>query len=385
MAMGLSSTYCHPVLPFPKMSKSAERFVLDQLSRAGIAVARDLTIHNQQVFDRVLRDGSLGLGESYMDGWWDAEPLDEFLFKAATAQVYDALPRDLPLIFSVLRARVFNLQRLHIREVGEKHYDLGNDLYQAMLDPRLVYSCGYWANATTLAEAQEAKLDLICRKIGLERGMRVLDIGSGWGGFLQFAAERYGVSGLGVTVSKEQAQLANERTAHLPVETKLMDYMELDGQFDRVVSIGMFEHVGYKNYRAYFEKAKSLLKPDGLFLLHTIGGNHTSVHGDPWAEKYIFPNGMLPSIAQIGRAIEDVFVMEDWHNFGADYDRTLMAWRDNFDAAWPTLAGQYDERFRRMWRYYLSVFAAIFRARQVELWQVVLSPKGVRGGYRRVS
>ena len=215
--------------------------------------------------------------------------------------------------------------------------------------------------------------------------MHILDIGSGWGGFLKFAAERYGVSGLGVTVSKEQAALANERTRGLPVETRLLDYQALDGQFDRIISIGMFEHVGYKNYRAYFEKAASLLKPDGLFLLHSIGGHTSTTHGDPWSEKYIFPNGMLPSIAQIGKAIEGLFVMEDWHNFGADYDRTLMAWRDNFDTAWPTLRGEkYDARFQRMWRYYLSSFAAMFRAREISLWQVVLSPHGVPGGYRSI-
>jgi len=368
------------------MTSSAKRFVLEQLSRAGISVGPapdDVTVRDERLYERVLREGTLGLGESYMDGWWEAEPLDAFLFKLATARVGDAFPRSLPLLWSVLRGRLFNFQRLRAREVGEKHYDIGNDLYAAMLDRRMVYSCGYWAEATTLDAAQEAKLDLICRKIGLQKGMRVLDIGSGWGGFLQFAAERYGISGLGVTVSKEQAALANARTQGLPVETRLMDYAALEGQFDRVVSVGMFEHVGYKNYRGFISKARQLLEPDGLFLLHSIGGNHSSTHGDPWAEKYIFPNGMLPSIAQIGAALEGQFVMEDWHNFGADYDHTLLAWRANFDAAWPTLADRYDARFRRMWRFYLSVFAALFRARQINLWQIVLSPQGVPGGYRR--
>ena len=371
------------------MTSSAKRFVLDQLDRAGVTTGpgpdADVTIHNDRLFARLLRDGTLGLGESYMDGWWDAEPLDGILFKLATARVQDAFPKDLPLIASTLKARLVNLQRLRVREVAEKHYDLDNALYAAMLDRRMIYSCGYWAEATTLDAAQEAKLDLICRKIGLERGMRVLDIGSGWGGFLQFAAERYGISGVGVTVSTEQAAYANAKSSGLPIETRLMDYMALDGQFDRIVSIGMFEHVGYRNYRNFFTKARSLLAPEGLFLLHCIGGNVSTTHGDPWAEKYIFPNGMLPSIGQIGEGLEGLFVMEDWHNFGADYDRTLMAWRDNFDAAWAVLSSRYDERFRRMWRYYLSVFAALFRARQINLWQIVLSPEGVSGGYRRVS
>lgn len=371
------------------MTSAAKRFVLDQLARADITVApapqAELTIHDERLFARLLRDGTLGLGESYMDGWWDADALDQVLFKLAAARVQDAFPRDLPLMLSLIRARLFNLQRLRVREVGERHYDIGNDLFEAMLDRRMVYSCGYWPAADTLEKAQEAKLDLICRKIALEPGMRILDIGSGWGSFLHFAAKRYGISGLGVTVSKAQAAFANARAGHLPVETRLMDYMDVSDQFDRVVSIGMFEHVGYKNYRRFFGKVRSLLRADGLFLLHSIGGNVSTTHGDPWTEKYIFPNGMLPSIAQIGMASEGLFVMEDWHNFGADYDRTLMAWRNNFDSAWPILSARYDDRFRRMWRYYLSVFAALFRARQINLWQIALSPDGMPGGYRRVS
>ncbi|ODT72766.1 MAG: cyclopropane-fatty-acyl-phospholipid synthase [Pelagibacterium sp. SCN 63-23] len=370
------------------MQSSAKRFVLEQLSRAGVSVGpppADVVINDERLYDRLLRDGTLGLGESYMDGWWEAEALDDLLFKLASARIHDAFPRDLKLMWSLLRGRFLNQQRLKVREVGEKHYDIGNDLYAAMLDRRMIYSCGYWAQVDTLDAAQEAKLDLICRKIGLQRGMTVLDIGSGWGGFLQFAAENYGISGLGITVSKEQATLANERSRGLPIEIRLMDYAMLEGRFDRVVSIGMFEHVGYKNYRGFLNKARQVLAPDGLFLLHSIGGNHSTTHGDPWSEKYIFPNGMLPSVAQIGAAVEGRFVMEDWHNFGADYDCTLLAWRNNFDAAWPALSARYGERFRRMWRFYLSVFAALFRARQINLWQIVLSPGGVKGGYRRVS
>ena len=369
------------------MSSSAKHFVTGRLHAVGIEINGPEPwaprVHNDRLWARLLRDGSLGLGESYMDGWWDAEALDEFLFRLVSGNIQDAFPKDLAVMWSLAKGRLLNLQRLRVTEVGEKHYDIGNDLYAAMLDSRMVYSCGYWRDATDLETAQEAKFDLICRKLGLTPGMHILDIGSGWGGFLKFAAERYGVSGLGVTVSREQAALATERSQGLPVETRLLDYQALDGQFDRIVSIGMFEHVGYKNYRAYFEKAAGLLNSDGLFLLHTIGGNLSTTHGDPWSEKYIFPNGMLPSIAQIGRAVEGLFVMEDWHNFGADYDRTLLAWRNNFDAAWPALKGEkYDERFRRMWRYYLSSFAAMFRARKINLWQLVLSPSGVAGGYR---
>ena len=344
----------------------------------------DVTVHDPRTFQRVLERGSLGVGEAYMDGWWDSPKLDEMFTRLLVSHLPSQLKRDIPLLISIARGRLLNLQRSRAFEVGQKHYDIGNDLYRRMLDSRMLYSCGYWKDAADLEQAQEAKIDLICRKLDLRPGMKLLDIGSGWGGLLKFAAERYGVEGVGVTVSKEQAQFANENRDGLPIETRLMDYMDLTGHFDRIVSVGMFEHVGHKNYVAYFRKVSDLLAPDGLFLLHTIGGNISTVHGDPWMEKYIFPNGMLPSPVQVTRAIEKLFVLEDWHNFGAYYDRTLMAWLERFDAAWPELAGQYDERFRRMWRYYLGLCAAVFRSRSAQLWQLVLSPSGVPGGYASI-
>lgn len=374
------------------MSNKSKAFVAGLLEGADIVINGsrpwDIRVNDERVYDRVLMQGTLGFGEAYMDGWWDAEAIDQLVYRILKFDLRAAVKIDLPTIWSLLRSRLVNLQRLRAFEVGEKHYDLGNELYAAMLDPRMVYSCGYWKEATTLAEAQEAKLDLICRKAGLEPGMRVLDIGSGWGGLLKFAAERYGITGVGVTVSREQADFANAHRDGLPIETRLEDYLSLTGKFDRIVSVGMFEHVGARNYRTYMKKARELLAPDGLFVLHTIGGSLSQSHGDPWAEKYIFPNGMLPSPAQLGKAIEGLFVMEDWHNFGAYYDPTLMAWLHNFEAAWPELVAaypdKYDERFRRMWRYYLTSFAGAFRTRLIQLWQVVLSPSGVAGGYQSI-
>ncbi len=373
------------------MAKEAKGFVARLLSKADIEIGGtrpwDIQIHDKRLFRRVLTMGSLGLGEAYMDGWWDVDRIDEFIFRILATDIRQEVPLDFSIYLSYLRGLFTNLQRWRAFEVGQKHYDIGNDLYRHMLDKRMIYSCGYWKNATTLDEAQEAKLDLICKKIGLEKGMRVLDIGSGWGGFLLYAAERYGIEGVGVTISHQQVKLAQEQAtkAGLPLEFLLEDYHDLTGQFDRVVSIGMFEHVGYKNYKAYFRKVRELLVDNGLFLLHTIGGTLTSPNGDPWAEKYIFPNGMLPSVKQIGAATEGLFIMEDWHNFGADYDKTLMAWHENFITAWPDLKGDmYDERFYRMWRYYLLIFAAVFRTRNTHLWQVVLSKDGVPGGYRSI-
>lgn len=368
---------------------SPKKTVQNLLAKADVAVggnnAWDITVHDERFYARVLAQGSLGLGESYMDGWWDSPALDEMITRVLNAGLERAIPRNAHTLLAYLTAMFSNRQstrRAFI--VGEEHYDIGNDLYSAMLDKRLTYTCGYWKNAADLDTAQEAKLDLVCKKIGLKEGDRVLDIGCGWGSWAQFAAERYGARVVGVTVSKEQARLARERCAGLPVEIKLQDYRSIEGRFDHVISLGMFEHVGYKNYRVYMETARRVLKTDGLFLLHTIGGNRSVRHTDPWIEKYIFPNSMLPSVAQISSATEGLFVMEDWHNFGTDYDKTLMAWHANVQRAWPALSGAYSERFRRMWQYYLLACAATFRSRKNQLWQIVLSPQGVPGGYQSV-
>ncbi|WP_396615092.1 cyclopropane fatty acyl phospholipid synthase [Lysobacter soli] len=346
----------------------------------------DLHVEDERFHARVLSQGSLGLGESYMDGWWRVPSLEGMLYRMIAADL-DQKVHGIGQAIDAMRARFTNLQsRRRSFQVGERHYDLGNDLYRAMLGKRLVYSCAYWrdrdgALIDNLDDAQEAKLDLVCRKLGLQPGMKVLDIGCGWGEALKFAAERYGITGVGVTVSREQAAFARELCQGLPIDIRLQDYRELDERFDRSFSLGMFEHVGVKNYRTYFEVAQRCLGGDGLFLLHTIGTNRSVRHTDPWIGKYIFPNSMLPSAAQIAQASEGLFVLEDWHNFGADYDRTLQAWRANVERAWPQLDDRYDERFRRMWRFYLSASMATFRSRHSQLWQLVLSPKGVPGGY----
>lgn len=342
---------------------------------------QDIDIIDPRFYARVLADGSLGLGESYMDGWWQAHSLDDFLVHLLEARL-DERVHGSGEVWDALKARVFNLQAgQRSYEVGKRHYDLGNDLYRAMLGKRLVYSCGYWRQAANLDDAQEAKLDLICRKLGLQPGMRVLDIGCGWGEALKYATQHYGVQGVGVTISVEQAEFARALCADLPVEIRLQDYRELDEPFDAILSVGMFEHVGVKNYRRYFEVARRCLGDEGLFLLHSIGTNISRDHTDPWIGRYIFPNSMLPSAVQISTAMEGLFVLEDWHNFGADYDRTLQAWRRNVEASWERLDRRYDERFRRMWRFYLGASMATFRARRSQLWQLVLSPRGVRGGY----
>ena len=363
------------------------RRVCAVLDRAGVRAfegttgARpwDIRVRDSRFYRRVLMQGSLGLGESWMDGWWECERLDEFFTRILRAEIDTAISDWHRWLLS-LRTRLFNLQtRTRARRVGEQHYDLGDDLYSRMLDDRMIYSCGYWKNAATLEEAQARKLDLIARKLGLERGMRVLDVGCGWGGAAQFLAERYGVSVVGVTISRRQAEHARRRCAGLPVEIRQQDYRDVHERFDRAFSIGMFEHVGHRNYSTYMETLRRCLVPDGRFLLHTIGRNDSTTHTDPWIARYIFPNSMLPSVAQIGAALENRFVMEDWQNFGPDYERTLHAWSERFERA--VLPSRYDERFRRMWRYYLMASAGGFRARRLQLWQLVLSPRGERERY----
>lgn len=363
--------------------------IKELLARAGLTIngpnPYDPQVHDERLYDRVLAGGTLALGEAYMDGWWDCEALDEMFARATRARL-DQHVKTASFALHVLRSKLFNMQsKARATQVAEEHYDLGNDLYERMLDSdTMAYTCGYWKDATTLAEAQKAKFDLICRKIGLKKGDRVLDIGCGFGGFAKYAAEHYGATVVGSSVSKEQCAIAEGRTQHLPVEVRFEDYRDTKGEFDHVVSIGMFEAVGSKNFRTFMQKAHDLLKPGGFFLLHTIGANMSHVANDQWYEKYIFKNGMLPSVAQIGTAVENLFVVEDWHNFGGYYDLTLQAWFKNFDAAWPELKDKYGERFYRMWKYYLLQSAGSFRSRNINLWQVLLSKGGVSGVYQTV-
>lgn len=363
------------------------RIVHELLAEADIEINGsrpfDIRVNNPDFFKRVLQDGSLGLGESYMDGWWVCERLDMFFQRALRSGLENKLPHHLKDTLRVAAARLTNLQsRKRAWIVGKEHYDLGNDLFSLMLDPYMQYSCGYWPHAAILEQAQQNKLEMICQKLQLQPGMSLLDVGCGWGGLAYYAAQHYGVKVHGVTISAEQQKLAQTRCAGQDVTILLQDYRDLNLQFDRIVSVGMFEHVGPKNYSTYFDVVARNLKPDGLFLLHTIGANRTDMTVDPWINRYIFPNGCLPSVRHIADASETHFVMEDWHNFGADYDRTLMAWHERFIAAWPTLQDNYSERFYRMFVYYLQACAGAFRARNIQLWQVLFSPRGVEGGLR---
>jgi cyclopropane-fatty-acyl-phospholipid synthase len=378
---------------FFKMAANAAKYkktVQDILALAGVEINGsnpwDIAVHNDGFYRKVLTEGELGIGESYMDKWWDAGKVDELIFKMVSARLDEKVRLKFSIILKILSARIINLQsKRRAFIIGEKHYDLGNDLFSLMLDKRMNYSCAYWKDTDNLEKAQEDKLELICRKILLEPGMRILDIGCGWGAFGKYAAEKYKAEIVGITVSKEQVELGRKLCEGLPVEFRLMDYRDLDEKFDRIVSVGMIEHVGYKNYRTFFEIASKCLNDNGLFLLQTIGNIKSEKSIDPWTDKYIFPNGILPSVAQIGKAIEKLFVMEDWHNFGKDYDKTLMAWYENFEMNWDKIKDKYSDRFFRTWKYFLLSAAGSFRTGiKNQLWQIVLSKNGVPGGYQAV-
>ncbi len=339
---------------------------------------QDIQIHDERIYLRLLLHGTLGLGEAYMDGWWDCEALDQFFALTVNKDLLRKLRYSPPMLFNSFKKIFFNLQKKSKAfEIAEHHYDLGNNLFSAMLDQRMIYSCAYWKNASSLDKAQEAKLDLVCRKLQLKPGMSLLDTGCGWGGFARYAAEKYGVKVVGITVSREQMDVATRVCKGLPVEFRLQDYRDVREEFDRVVSVGMFEHVGPKNFRTYMQTAHRCLKKGGLFLLHTIGISE-EFPMDPWILKYIFPSGDLPVPSQITSTVEGLFDILDWHEFGSYYDPTLMAWFKNFHHNWPNLQSQYDERFYRMWKYYLLCCAGYFRSEVTNLWQVVLG-KETRG------
>lgn len=361
-------------------SQTAKEQVIKLLSIAGITVNGnqlwDIKVNNENFYSSVLSGGTLALGETYMNKWWDCPQVDQLFTKALTSNLEQVVKRNPQVIANILLTKIFNLQNGLAAFTNVNHYNLGNDLFEKMLDKRMIYTCAYWKDATTLDDAQENKLDLVCKKLYLEPGMHILDIGCGWGGFAKYAAEKYGVIVTGITVAEEQVLLAQKTCEGLPINIQLMDYRKVSGHYDRIVSLGMFEHVGFRNYHNYMQVVDRCLATDGLFLLHTMGNIVTRTYTEPWFNKYIFQNCTVPSIKQIGKAVEGLFIMEDWHNFGTDYDRTLMTWHNNFVNSWDTLKDKYDERFYRMWTYYLLFCAGTFRSKRNSLWQIVFSKKG---------
>ncbi len=345
----------------------------------------DIQVKNENFYKRVLQNGSLGLGNSYMEAWWKCDQLDELFYRLFKADLEKSIKTNFKLKWLILKAKLFNRQTKTKAEKSiASHYDIGNKLFKKMLDPLMIYSCGYWQEAENLKQAQENKLELICRKLKLQEGQSVLDIGCGWGGFAYYCAKNYKVKVTGITISKEQFDFAKAGCKGLNVEIRLQDYRDLNEKYDRIVSIGMLEHVGYKNYSPYMEIVKNNLKDEGICLLHFIGNNESEYTTDPWINKYIFSEGLVPSMTQISMAMENQLILQDAHNFGPYYDKTLMAWYHNFKNAWPEFEKSYDESFYKMWEFYLCSAAASFRAKRLQLWQLVVTKKEFSSIYQSV-
>lgn len=370
---------------------SAKQKIQRLLASADVAVGGnrpwDIQVHDQRAYKCVLSRGTLGMGEAYMDGWWDANDLAAFVCHVAGSDIEKRILQT-GVLLQAITSHIFNMQRFgrHLH-VAKKHYDPHLEVYRRMLDESMAYTCAYYGSgAKSLAEAQAAKHDLICRKLGVKEGDRVLDIGCGWGAFLRYAVEYYGARGFGVSISEEQTEVARCMSRGYGIDYQVQDYHTVytNEPFDHVVSIGMFEHTGYRNHRAYMRTVRRVLKPDGLSMLHTIGGNRSRKYVQPFIEKHFFPNSMIPSLTQIGRAAEGEFVIEDVHNFGSDYDTTLCEWHKRLKVAWPEISHHYDVREFRKWEFYLLGCAGVFRARALQLYQVVLSPNGVPCGYTSI-
>lgn len=347
---------------------------------------QDIHVHNTDFYPRVLAEGSLGLGESYMDEWWDANVLDSFIEHVLRANLQQHVRWNRHALWAVLVAKISNRQTRELsREVARRHYDLSPLFPEALLDPYNQYTCAYFDGTEELNAAQEKKLDLICRKLQLREGDRVLDIGCGWGGFSRFAAQRFGCNVTGISISDEQIKYAKTFCKGLSVDIQHLDYRDLEGTYDKILTCGMLEHVGHKNYQQFFQIVHDHLSDDGLFLLQSIGGNNTEAMSDTgraFTDKYIFPNGKLPCITQIEEARIGLLTLQDAQNLGIHYSKTLSAWHKNFLASWPNLAQTYDERFRRMFEYYLLSFKGAFDAGHFQLWQLAFSKAGHVLDYR---
>ena len=358
--------------------------------------AWDIQIHNESLYSRLFRDGSLGAGESYMDGWWDCNDLVELSFRVAKNNLL--LESGLPLFVHTTRSFLLNLQnKIRARIVGECHYDLPIPLWEKMLGASMIYTNGIWQDTDDLDTAGFAKYDLVCRKLELKKGDTLLELGCGWGAFLKYAATHYGCRCTGVTISKEQAKYASELCQSLPVKIHHCDYRDRDVynpddiKYDAITTLGMTEHVGRKNYRQCMQIIYEQLRDCRLFLLESSGNSKESAP-DMFIQKYIFPYLDMPTVGSIDKYTRDFFVLEDMQTVSVDYAKTIIAWSNNFKKYWSdfdlsenTFGGLSKNQFYRMWVYYLDCCAGVLKARtETQAWQFLFSKGHLTNGYRSV-
>lgn len=336
-------------------------------------------IKDPDVYRRVLVQGDLGLGESYMDGQWESNDLEAFVAEMLKLEVVkkDLGLLGLPLLSSAIVGSVSwllfptNLSASGAKQNIAKHYDISMKLYEQMLGPTMQYSGAYYhAPDMSLEAAQIAKMRLVAEKLDLKPGMKVLELGCGFGALADLMATEYGVEVTGVTLSEDQHAYAKKHFKNGKVDIRLQDYRSMTGQFDRIYSVGIFEHIGRNCYETYFEKCQELLKDDGIMVIHTIGFCRSGQwnHGG-WMNTYIFPGAELPTMSHFTQQFQEQWHLEDWQSFGVSYAKTLRAWKDNLNN-WQGLE-EFDQSFRRMWEYYLMCCAASFQARRTKLWQLV--------------
>ena len=382
--------------------KKSEKIIRELAEQAGIEVNGskpwDIQIQNENFYNRVLSHGSLGLGESYMEGWWDCEQLDELIYKFLVAGAREKFEFTFPMVLQYIKCKLLNPQTVKkSRRVALHHYDIDIEMWESMLGKSMAYSCGYWKNANTLDESQEAKYELLFQKLNINGGSRLLDMGSGWGGLAKYLAEVHGCDVVCVNISSEQINYSRKSCTGLPIKFYMCDYRDThiynpkNEPFDAVISLGLGEHVGPKNHRSWFKLVSKMLNNGGIFFSHACGSNVSREVGDPWIDKYIFPGSKLPSVSQWSSASEGLFVMEDWHNLGINYVKTLESWYMNFVNYWNQpntklrhVLAKEDHKFFLMMEYYLQSCKALFRSRKVQLWQAVFS-KGERyKGYQPI-
>jgi len=377
----LSYIYCNNTNTFNSIKKLLEDNTDIDLIRDTDKPSKNTTIivNNDDFFNKSMTKGELGMAESYMDGDWTTPDLEKTLTELLINQ--EKLEKH---IFSI-KYLVLGLNNYiatflpnntldSVKDNVEHHYDIGNDLYSKMLGKHMQYTCAYYyKDDLTLDEAQYAKMELIAKKLNLKEGLTILDIGCGFGSLANHLATKYKVNVVGVTLSKEQIIYHEKHFKHPNVTIKYMDYrnVNVNDKFDRVYSIGMFEHVGNHNYKTYYDKCYDLLKDDGIMLIHTIG--QTVGKSSDFISTYIFPEGELPALPDLTKEYTNKWHLEDFQNFGLSYAKTLRAWNNNI-GDWSDL-DNYDTRFRRMWEYYLLGCASNFQRKSIYLWQLVYTKR----------
>lgn len=341
--------------------------------------AFSLIINTKEAAKTVFSKGPLGFGEAYVDGNIDVEGDFQELIRLGMDPRFQNAQLSLRTKAEVLFQHLKSLNTMRGSPGNIAHaYDLGNDFYKQYLDESMAYSCAYFRDEEdTLEQAQQQKYEHVCRKLALKEGESLVDIGCGWGGMLLYAARHYGIEGVGCTLSGNQAGYARQKAAQAGLESRITilheDYRNIEGRFDKFVSIGMFEHVGKGYIPTFMKKTRALLKPGGIGLLHTIGKERATVD-DPWTMKYIFPGAHIPALDHVVRTMgERGLVPVDIENLRVHYAATLDEWAERFETNAGNIEKMFDERVVRTWRMFLRGSAGAFRWGDMRLYQILFT------------